>query len=84
MFACKVKQNLIFLILQIIFLQKYVRHDIWIMAKDKMPIALDIKKIIVFPFEGLESRSDILDFLISLSKLNLSVLKKSNLPVGLL
>ena len=48
MFACKVKQNLIFLILQIIFLQKYVRHDIWIMAKDKMPIALDIKKIIVF------------------------------------
>ena len=60
-----------------------MRHDIWIRAKDKMPIALDIK-IIVFPFEGLESRSDILDFLISLSKLNLSVFKKSNLPVELL
>ena len=57
-------------------------HDIH--GKVEGPIALDIKKIIVFPFEGLESRSDILDFLISLSKLNLSVLRKSNLPVGLL
>ena len=60
-----------------------MRHDIWIRAKDKMPSALHIK-IIVFPFEGLESRSDILDFLISLSKLNLSVFKKSNLHVELL
>ena len=34
-----------------LFLQKYVRHDIWIRAKDKMPRALHIKNV-KFPFKG--------------------------------